>query len=96
MPADIIDSVFDYCGDKDNEEGLTLTKVTETSCMNHLTTLFGMQDKDIARDIFETIDANRDGLVSKEESLKRYQTLGMDRRFNVGGDDTEEGWGCFQ
>ena len=55
-----------------------------------------MQDKDIARDIFETIDANGDGLVSKEESLNWYQTLGMDRKFDVGGNDTEEGWGCFQ
>ena len=60
--------------------------------MNHLTTLFGILDKDIARDIFQTIDENGDGLVSKEESLKKYQSLGMDRRFAV--DAVDDGGGC--
>ena len=92
MPADIIDSVFDNCGGKGIEEELSLAKVMENKCMNHLTTLFGMQDKDIAKDIFQTIDENGDGLVSKEESLKKYQSLGMDRRFIFANDD---GGGCF-
>ena len=81
MPADIIDSVFDNCDGKDTEEGLTLAEVMEDNCMN----LFGIIDKDIARDIFETIDENGDGLVSKEESLKKYQTLSLDRRGHAGG-----------
>ena len=92
MAADVIDSVFDTCGGKDTEEELTLANVLENNCLN----LFGIMDKDFAMEIFETIDENGDGLVSKEESLNWYQTLGMDRKFNVGGDDTEEGWGCFQ
>ena len=47
--------------------------------------LFGIMDKDFAMEIFETIDENGDGLVSKEESLKGYQTLGMDRHLGGGG-----------
>ena len=80
LPADIIDSVFDTCGGKDTEEGLSLSEVLENTCMD----LFGIQDKDIAREIFQTIDENGDGLVSKEESLKKYQTLRMDRHGRAG------------
>ena len=47
--------------------------------------LFGMHDEDFARDIFQTIDENRDGLISKEESLKKYQTLRTDNGLIVNG-----------
>ena len=43
--------------------------------MSFLTSGFGIPEEDIAI-TFEGIDENRDGLVSKEESVKAYQTLG--------------------
>ena len=43
--------------------------------MTYLTSGFGIPEEDIAI-TFEGIDENRDGLVSKEESVKAYQTLG--------------------
>ena len=47
--------------------------------MNHLTTVFGMLEDNIAKD-FEAIDGNGDGLVSKQESFQAYQNLAMDRK----------------
>ena len=91
MAADVIDSVFDTCGGKDTEEELTLANVLENNCMN----LFGMQDKDFARDIFQTIDENGDGLVSKEESLKKYQSLRMDRHGRFGDSSDVDLSSCF-
>ena len=41
----------------------------ERHCMEHLTTLLGMLDENIAND-FEAIDENGDGFVSKQESFK--------------------------
>ena len=90
-PPDIIDSVFHTCGWKDIEEGLTLSEVLENNCMD----LFGIQDKDIAREIFQTIDENGDGLVSKEESLKKYQTLRMDRHGRFGDSTSIDLSSCF-
>ena len=46
--------------------------------MNHLTETFGLLSEDVVRD-FEAIDENGDGLVSKQECVKAYETLGLDR-----------------
>ena len=45
--------------------------------MHHLTETFGLLSEDVARD-FEAIDENGDGLVSKQECVKAYETLGLD------------------
>ena len=76
---DVIESVFDVCDEKETEEGLTLSEVKESHCMNHLTTVLGMLEENIAKD-FEAIDENGDGLVSKQESFQAYQNLAMDRK----------------
>ena len=77
LGVDIIESVFDICDDKETE-GLTLTEVEQEHCMSHLKLVFGILEEDIARN-FEAIDENGDGLISKQESVKAYQTIGLDR-----------------
>ena len=42
--------------------------------MDHLTTLFGMQVVDVDKD-FKAIDANNDGLVTKQESFNALKNL---------------------
>merc|ERR1711953_1441843 len=74
---DIIDFVFDICDGKETGEGLSLTEVMENHCMHHLTETFGLLSEDVARD-FEAIDENGDGLVSKQECVNAYETLGLD------------------
>ena len=62
----VIETVFNVCDWKETEEGLTLPEVMESHCLSHLTSGFGVLEKDIARH-FRTIDENGDGLVSKQE-----------------------------
>ena len=53
--------------------------------MNHLTSLFGMLDDNVAED-FEAVDENRDGVVSKQESKDAFENLdrkGKDRTFKM-------------
>ena len=78
LGEDIIDFVFDICDGKETGEGLSLTEVMENHCMHHLTETFGLLSEDVARD-FEAIDKNGDGLVSKQECVKAYETLGLER-----------------
>ena len=78
LGVDIIESVFDTCDDKETEEGLTLTELKKDHCMSLLTLGFGIQEEDIEKN-FEAIDKDGDGLISKQESVKAYQTLGLDR-----------------
>jgi len=75
---DIIDFVFDICDGEETGDGLSLTEVEESHCMNHLTETFGLLSEDVAKD-FEAIDENGDGLVSKQECVKAYETLGLER-----------------
>ena len=49
--------------------------------MNHLTSLFGMLDDNVAED-FEAVDENRDGVVSKQESKDAF-SKGKDRTFKM-------------
>ena len=81
LDVDIIESVFDICDEKGSDEGLTLTEVKENQCMSHLTMVFGMLEENIARD-FQAIDENGDGLVSKQEGFRAYETSGLDRDTN--------------
>ena len=49
--------------------------------MSHLTMVLGMLEENIARD-FQAIDENGDGLVSKQEGFRAYETSGLDRDTN--------------
>ena len=76
--ADIIESIFDICDQKDTGPGLTLAEVQESTCMDYLKTTFGILSENIGND-FASIDQNGDGIVSKEEIFYGCQRLGRDR-----------------
>ena len=85
----LIESVFEVCDKQD--QGLTLKELKEKSCMNHLTSLFGMLDDNVAED-FKSVDENGDGIVSKQESIDAFENLiGLDRstshKFNMQDDN---------
>ena len=56
----------------------------ERRCMEHLTTLLGMLDENIAND-FEAIDENGDGFVSKQESFKAMDRDSAESQSNPPG-----------
>ena len=72
---DFIESVFDTCDEEETEEGLTLTEVKERHCLDYLTITIGMLDDNIER-VFEAIDENGDGFVSKQESFNAIDRRG--------------------
>ena len=82
--ADIIESIFDICDQKDTGPGLTLAEVQESTCMDYLKATFGILSDNIGND-FTSIDQNGDGIVSKEETFYGCQRLGRDRSpgFNI-------------
>ena len=67
MFLDVLETVFNVCYGKDTEEGLTLPEVMESHCLSHLTSGFGVLERDIPRH-FQAIDENGDGLVSRLEA----------------------------
>ena len=82
LGIDVYETVFDFCDGKETEEGLTLAEEMENKdCLSHLTTGFGMLEEDIPRH-FQTFDENGDGLVSKQEGFRAYETSGLDRDTN--------------
>ena len=74
MYLDVLETVFNVCDGKETEEGLTLPEVMESHCLSHLTSGFGVLEKDIPRH-FRTIDENGDGLVSKQEATVALDPL---------------------
>ena len=81
---DFIESVFDTCDEEETEEGLTLTEVKERHCLDYLTITIGMLDDNIER-VFEAIDENGDGFVSKQESFNAIDRRGRGgMRFDSG------------
>ena len=72
---DFIESVFDTCDEEGFEEGLTLTEVKERHCLDYLTITIGMLDDNVER-VFEAIDENGDGFVSKQESFNAIDRRG--------------------
>ena len=85
LGAYFIDSVFDICDGEGTEEGLTLIKVKERHCLDFLTTTIGMLEDNIAR-VFEAIDENGNGFVSKQESFNAIDRRGYG---GGGGEETE-------
>ena len=69
---DFIESVFDTCDEEGFEEGLTLTEVKERHCLDYLTITIGMLDDNVER-VFEAIDENGDGFISKQESFNEEE-----------------------
>ena len=57
---------------------MTLAEIKENDCIDFLGNTFGLLHNQIEED-FDAIDKNGDGLVSKEEGVNAYTTLGLDR-----------------
>ena len=74
MYLDVLETVFNVCDGKETEEGLTLPEVMESHCLSHLTSGFGVLEKDIPRH-FRIVDENGDGLVSKQEATVALDPL---------------------
>ena len=74
MYLDVLETVFNVCDGKETEEGLTLPEVMESHCLSHLTSGFGVLEKDIPRH-FRMVDENGDGLVSKQEATVALDPL---------------------
>ena len=75
-PLNLIESVFEVCdyGAKGGQGFLTLEEIKDHTCIDHLTTLFGMQVANVDKD-FKALDENNDGLVSKQESFNALKNL---------------------
>ena len=58
----------------DKEVFVTLEDVMKEKCLDHVTTLWGLDEKTIEED-FKAVDTDEDGKVTLEEGLKVYQYL---------------------
>ena len=58
----------------DQEVFLTLEDVMKEKCLDHVTTMVGLDEKTIEED-FKAVDTDEDGKVTLEEGLKVYQYL---------------------
>ena len=73
----IIESVFAVCDHNFSEQGLTLAEIQDNHCVDFLANMFGILYTDIEKD-FAAFDKNGDGVVSMEEGLNAYKTIGLD------------------
>ena len=55
--------IFDICDTKKDDQELTLDEVHGKSCMDHLTSAFGITNDNIIKG-FEALDQNGDSVVS--------------------------------
>ena len=58
----------------DQEVFLTLEDVIKEKCLDHVTTMVGLDEKTIEED-FKAVDTDEDGKLTLEEGLKVYQYL---------------------
>ena len=58
----------------DQEVFLTLEDVMKEKCLDHVTTMVGIDEKTIEED-FKAVDTDEDGKVTLEEGLKVYEYL---------------------
>ena len=58
----------------DQEVFLTLEDVMKEKCLDHVTTMVGLDEKTIEED-FKAVDTDEDGKLTLEEGLKVYQYL---------------------
>ena len=58
----------------DQEVFLTLEDVMKEKCLDHVTTMVGLDEKTIEED-FKAVDTDEDGKVTLEEGLKVYEYL---------------------
>ena len=57
---------------------MTLEEVKNQTCMDYLTSMFGIEVDNIDND-FEAFDENKDGIVSIQESMNALKNLALDR-----------------
>ena len=58
----------------DQEVFLTLEDIMKEKCLDHVTTMVGLDEKTIEKD-FKAVDTDEDGKVTLEEGLKVYEYL---------------------
>ena len=70
----VLQMVFDVCDIEKEDQGLTLNEVQKKSCMDHLTSAFGITNDNIVK-TFEAVDQNGDSVISKQETSRAFENL---------------------
>ena len=62
-----IDAIFKNCENDDGADGLTLTEITGESCMQIISSTFGVTESNVNK-IFKKLDQDKNQIINKNEA----------------------------